>query len=144
LNLTSLGISELFTDYNGISRPASGAWDLGCCQFQGGGGGTVATPTFTPGAGTYATAQTVTLSDATAGATICYMLNGGVPTAGTHGVCDSQAGTEFTYTTPLNVNSSETITAIGTLSGSTNSSVGTAAYIISPLTPQAVFAVGME
>ena len=37
-------------------------------------------PTFSPAAGTYTTAQTVTISDATAGATIHYTSNGTTPT----------------------------------------------------------------
>ena len=44
-----------------------------------GGGGTVATPTFSPAAGTYLGTQTVTLSDTTSGATIFYTLDGSQP-----------------------------------------------------------------
>src|SRR5262249_24960941 len=40
----------------------------------------VATPTFTPGGGSYAPSQNITISTATAGATIYYTLNGIDPT----------------------------------------------------------------
>jgi YD repeat-containing protein len=80
---------------------------------------TVATPTFSPAAGTYTSVQTVTISDSTSGATIYYTTNGSTPTT---------SSTE--YTEPITVSSSETVKAIGTKSGYTESSVGSAAYTI--------------
>jgi hypothetical protein len=41
---------------------------------------TAATPTFNPAAGTYGSAQSVTLSDLTANATIYYTTDGSTPT----------------------------------------------------------------
>jgi hypothetical protein len=41
---------------------------------------TAATPTFSPAAGTYSTAQTVKITDTTTGATIYYTVNGTTPT----------------------------------------------------------------
>src|SRR5665213_2879545 len=41
----------------------------------------VATPNFAPGTGTYSSPQTVTISDTTTGATICYTTNGTGPTS---------------------------------------------------------------
>ena len=48
---------------------------------EGGGGSTCATPTFTPVAGTYGSAQSVTISTTTGGATIRYTTNGTTPSS---------------------------------------------------------------
>ena len=91
-------------------------------------GSTVATPTFSPGAGTYASAQTVTISSATSGATLCYTTNGTTPAANTPGTCST--GTTLANGGTVTVSVSETLQAIGTESGLTNSAVGSAAYVI--------------
>ena len=87
---------------------------------------TAATPTFSPAAGTYSAAQSVTISTATSGATICYTTNGTTPAAGTPGTCS----TGSSYSGPVSVASSETLRAIATKTGYTNSSVASAAYTI--------------
>ena len=86
---------------------------------QGGGSTTVATPTFSPGGGTYSSAQTVTISTATAGASIRYTVDGSTPTA-----------SSTLYAGPISVPTSRTINAIGILSGATNSAVASATYTI--------------
>ncbi len=78
-----------------------------------------ATPTFSPAAGTYSSAQTVTITDGTSGAAIYYTTDGTTPTTSS-----SQ------YSGPITVSSSETIEAIATASGYTTSAVATAAYTI--------------
>jgi hypothetical protein len=83
-----------------------------------------ATPTFSPAAGTYTSAQTVTISDTTSGPTIYYTTNGTTPTT---------ASTVFTA--PITVNSTETIEAIATATGFSNSAVASAAYTINLPTP---------
>ena len=77
---------------------------------------TVATPTFSPAAGTYTSAQTVTLSDSTGGTSIYYSTNGSFPST--------------LYTGPLIVGTSETIQAIANRSGYIQSAAATAAYVI--------------
>ncbi|HXO62067.1 MAG TPA: chitobiase/beta-hexosaminidase C-terminal domain-containing protein [Candidatus Acidoferrales bacterium] len=88
-----------------------------------GSGGTVATPTFNPAAGTYPGTQTVTLSDTTSGATIFYTLDGSQP--GT-----SAGGSTQQYSGPLTVSSTETIKALATASGMTTSATQSATYTI--------------
>lgn len=90
---------------------------------------TVATPTFSPGAGTYIGTQTVTISTATSGATLCYTTDGSTPTADGAGTCTH--GT--TYSTPVSVAASETLKAIGSKATYLDSSVGSAAYVINPV-----------
>lgn len=79
----------------------------------------VATPTFSVPAGTYASAQGVTLSDTTIGATIYYTTDGSIPTV------QSTA-----YSGPISVSKTETIQAIATENGYTQSALATAAYTI--------------
>ena len=90
----------------------------------GGGGGTVATPTFSIPGGTYLGTQSVSLSDATTGASIFYTLDGTQP--GT-----VVGGSTLKYNnTALTVSSSETITALATATGMTTSATASAAYVI--------------
>ncbi len=90
--------------------------------------GTVATPTDSPGAGTYGSTQSVTLSSATGSAVICYTTNGTTPAATTPGTCS----TGTTYSGAISVASTTTIKAIATKSGLSNSGVLTSAYMIAP------------
>jgi len=80
---------------------------------------TAVAPTFTPPAGTYGAAQSVTLATTTPGATLYYTTNGATPTT---------ASTK--YTAPITVKVSETVKAIATVSGYANSPVASAAYLI--------------
>jgi hypothetical protein len=78
-----------------------------------------ATPTFSVPPGTYDSWQTVTISDATAGATIYYTTDGTTP------------GTTSTkYTDAIAVDSTETLKAIATASKHSFSDLATASYTI--------------
>ncbi|WP_438481942.1 chitobiase/beta-hexosaminidase C-terminal domain-containing protein [Oleiharenicola lentus] len=88
---------------------------------SGGGGGTVAAPTFSPAAGTYSTTQSVTISSATSGSTIRYTTNGVDPT--------SSSGT--VYSAAVSIAATTTLKAIAYKSGMTDSSVTTGVYTIS-------------
>lgn len=86
----------------------------------------VAHPTFSPAAGTYGPTQSVTISSTTSGATFCYTVDGSTPTTDGNGNCVHG----FQYASPISVSTSETIKAIGTKAGYTDSSVQSAAYVI--------------
>lgn len=95
---------------------------------KGGSSSTVATPTDSPGQNTYGVSQNVTLSDATAGSTICYTTDGSTPGAATPGTCDSSP--TQTYSSPFLRGVTTTVKAIGTKSASTNSSALTSVYTV--------------
>ena len=78
-----------------------------------------AKPTFKPAAGTYSAAQTVTISDTTAGSVIYYTKNGAQPTT-----------SSTKYTGAIKVSADETITAIAVAKGYGNSPAAAAKYII--------------
>jgi sugar lactone lactonase YvrE len=80
-----------------------------------------ATPSFSPVAGTYASAQTVTISEATTGAIIYYTTNGTTPTT-----------SSTKYTAPITVGATETVKAIATATNYSQSAVASAAYAITP------------
>jgi hypothetical protein len=88
------------------------------------------TPTFSPAAGTYTAKQTVTISDATAGATIYYTTNGTTPTT---------ASTK--YTGAISVSATETVEAIAVATGYTNSAIASAKYTIVPAAATPLFSV---
>jgi hypothetical protein len=86
--------------------------------------GAASTPTFLPVAGTYTTAQSVTISDTTTGVTIYYTTNGTTPTT-----------SSTVYSGAIPVTSTETLEAIATATGYSTSAVASAAYIIANPAP---------
>ena len=126
--------------YSGVNIPSLVAGNTAYVGFGGGSGaalvtqdirswtytvnssGQTAAPTFSPAAGTYTSAQSVTLSDATSGATIYYTTNGTTPTS-----------SSTKYTGPITVSSTETLQAIAVATGGTSSTVTSAAYTMTSL-----------
>jgi hypothetical protein len=86
----------------------------------GSGGGTVAAPSFSPVAGTYSSAQSVTISSTTSGASIRYTTDGSTPTSTTGTV----------YSAPVSIGATTTLKAIAYKSGMTDSSVTSGTYTI--------------
>ncbi len=82
---------------------------------------TAMTPAFSPGSGTYSSSQSVSLSDATPGATIYYTTDGSTPTA-----------SSSAYSTPITVSATTTINAIAIAPGYANSPVASATYTFNP------------
>lgn len=78
-----------------------------------------ATPTFTPAAGAYTSAQNVTIACETAGATIYYTTDGTAPTASSN-----------VYASAIPVSTTTTIKAMAAKAGNSNSDVATATYTI--------------
>jgi hypothetical protein len=80
---------------------------------------TVATPSFYPTGGSYTSAQSVTISCATSGATIRYTTNGSTPTE-----------TSSQYSSPINIAASTTVIAKAFKTGLNPSSIASATYTI--------------
>src|SRR6266567_4313182 len=80
----------------------------------------VATPTFSPVAGTYTSAQTVSISTTTSAASIRYTTDGSTPshTVGT------------LYSGPITVSSTTTLKAIAYKNGWTDSTIASGTYTI--------------
>ena len=81
---------------------------------------TCSSPTCSPSAGTYTSAQSITLSTATSGATIHYTTDGSTPTTNS-----------LIYSGAISINNTTTIRAIAVKSGMTTSSVSTFTFTIS-------------
>ena len=94
-----------------ISNTASASYAVNLPQ--------VAVPTFSVPAGAYSASQIVSMSDATAGATIYYTRNGATPTT-----------SSTLYTGPITVSTSETIQAIAAATGYSASAIASATYTI--------------
>ena len=133
----SLALSAPATDALTISVAASKATGIYPLNITASGGGHVhtvqilvqvlpiAAPSFSLAAGTYTTAQSVTLSDATSNATIYYTTNGSTPTS-------SSTPYSGAITIPATSATTETIKAIAVVSGYAPSSVASAVYTMTP------------
>lgn len=148
MTLTDTVTNATATEVFPVNIPSLVGGNLAYVGFTGGTGGSTSTqnvlswtyedspgpvaaiPTFSPVAGNYNSAQSVTISDATAGATIYYTTNGSTPTP-----------SSTLYTGPIAVNSTETLTAIAVPSNGSASSPASAAYTITPPAPAPGFSL---
>jgi len=101
----------------------AGGWNLNWIDFSA--FVPCATPTFTPVAGTYGTAQTVTISTTTGGASIRYTTDGTTPS--------DTVGT--VYSTPVSISVNTTLQAIAYNTGMANSTVASGVYTIQCAAP---------
>ncbi len=90
---------------------------------------TVATPTFSPAAGTYISTQSVAIATATADATIRYTSDGSAPTCASGTI----------YSGPVEVAVNTTLSAVGCATGKLDSAVASAEYVITPPAAAPVF-----
>lgn len=141
-NLTSLcsgALVPLCSDMQGNARPAIGAWDVGAYEFAAG-TPTAATPSCSPGAGAYVSTQSVTCTDSSGSAIMCYTTNGTTPA--TDGASGCTTGT--LYSTAITVSVSETLKVIAGGTGFLDGSVASYGYVIgaapsSPFNVQIIF-----
>jgi len=84
----------------------------------------VASPVFSPGSGTYTSAQSITISCPTSGATIRYTSDNSDPTE-----------SSTLYAVPVSVSATTTLKAKAFKTGLTSSEVVTQIYTITPITP---------
>jgi phospholipase C len=120
LSLTSLLLLSACGGDAGSTN--SGASTSGNSSGNSSGTGAVAVaavPTFSPAPGSFAAAQTVSISDATAGAAIYYTLDGSTPTT-----------SSTLYSAPITVSATTTLTAIAAASGLSPSSAANGTYTI--------------
>ena len=129
--VTSKTITGLPTDgstiYVRLYSHIGGTWPSRDYTYTAVGGAfaTVAAPTFNPGTGTYTSAQTVTISTTTTGASIRYTTDNSPPS--------STAGT--LYSGPITVGSTLTVKAIAYKTGMTDSYVTSATYTLNTCSP---------
>ena len=124
--ITNGPISSVADGANGVYGPA-GSLPANSYQntdyyrdvvFQPAGGNAVATPTFSPPAGSYNSPQSVTISSATSGASIHYTIDGSIPS--------DSAG--IPYSGPISIGSNTTLQAIASESGMTDSALTSGVY----------------
>ena len=116
------GLNVMGINTNGSSGALS--FDASTCYSST---PTVIAPSITPSSGAYTSPQTITITDATSGATVCYTVDGSTPTANGAGTCTH--GT--TYSTGFSQSIPVTVKAIGSKSGMADSSVSTNTYTLS-------------
>jgi hypothetical protein len=142
MTLTDTTTNGTFTHTWPINIPGTVGGNVAYVGFTGGTGGLTAiqdvqtwtfastgtqspaaTPAFSEAGGTYLGTQTISLSDATSGASIFYTLDGTTPAT-------AAGGSTLLYSTPITVTATKTIKAIAVANGFTPSAVASATYTI--------------
>jgi len=128
-NVATVALNSLGYASYSVSSLANGQHAIlasyqGSTKYSASGGNivqsiTAATPAIAPATGTYAAAQLVTITDATAGAVVYYTTDGSAP---------ATSKTAVKYTAPFAVSEAETVQAIAELTGAPNSNVAVANY----------------
>lgn len=113
------------TRWSSSTVPCGGSpcGDIGAYTLSG--SGQVVTPAITPPSGPFGSPPTVTITDATTGATICFTVDGSTPTANGAGTCTHGTTYSTSFTGP---SIPGTVKAIGSKSGSTDSPIPTVSY----------------
>src|SRR6266700_3894325 len=124
------------SDFNGDSARDLAVANLHSLNISvlinsGGSSAVVATPAFSPGGGTYTGSVTVSISDATSGATIYYTTDGSTPTS-----------SSAVYTGALTFTQTTTLKAMAAASRMTNSGVASATYTIQQQVATPTFSLG--
>ncbi len=120
-----VSLSEATLSIAGIGTVTVTAWQTGNATYAAATPVTqsfsvnVPPPVFSPGSGSFTSAQTISLSDMAPGVSIYYTSDGTIPTT-----------SSTLYTTPFVVDATATLQAIAAYSGFPNSSVTTATYTI--------------
>ena len=125
---SAVGGSTAYVGFTGSTGSLTATQNVLSWTYVSPAGNVAAAPAFSPAAGTYATSQSVTISDATPGTTIYYATNGTTPTT-----------SSSVYSGPITVSATETLEALAVEAGYTNSAVATAAYTIAPQLPAPTF-----
>ena len=141
MTVTDASTGKVFSQtFSNINIPSVVGGNTAYVGFTGGTGGStaiqeiitwtfssvasqVSAPQISPAPGSYTGPVTVTITDATSGATITYTTDGSTPVPGSHGTTISSGGS-FTLT------STATVNAIASASGFSNSAIATAAYTV--------------
>jgi hypothetical protein len=115
-----IGSNTAFVGFTGGTGGTTATQNIQTWTFVSGTQQQATAPIFSPAIGSYTTAQSVTLSTSTPGASIHYTTDGSTPTA-----------SSTLYSKPITVSVTETIKALTVASGYSNSSISTGTYTIS-------------
>jgi hypothetical protein len=116
---STIGSSLAYIGFTGGSGGESSSQKILSWTFTSQSGSVTQTPTFSPGTGTYASTQSVTIADTTPGAVIYYTTNGATPTTAS-----------AVYSSAITVSANTTLEALAVAPGYAQSAVASAAYVV--------------